>query len=271
MTDSNLRSKASAGVSAHAISDRHAVVRIELAVAINWRCSTAEQRAGTMHTAGARVETMISGTVRIDPFGGRACGAPDEDENGSETAHLPILAGALVTEIPTNNSIRPWWWRRRAIVSPMDDQLAILARFEAQILLPASAARMHRLKLVVPRRQRLVHRRPSPDGTAINVKRGSLCGGGEGYEGNLRRPIPLGLHRCRALRVTAHPGVRSPQPSAVCHQVAGSESGAMPVAHRGSGRRRCARLRASARHRQQQAKHHRQEPPPSCTLHEHPR
>ena len=95
---------------------------------------------------------------------------------------------------------RPWWRSRRASVSPMDDQLAILARFEAQILLPASAARMHRLKLVVPRRQRLVHRRPGTDGTAINVKRGSPCGGGEGYEGNLRRPIPLpGLRRCCAL------------------------------------------------------------------------
>ena len=88
-------------------------------------------------------------------------------------------------------------------VSPMDDWLAILTRFEAQILLPASAARMHRLKLVVPRRQRLVHRRPCTDGTAINVKRGSLCGGGEGYEGNLRRPIALGLRRYRAPRVTA--------------------------------------------------------------------
>ena len=114
---------------------------------------------------------------------------------------------------------------------------AILTRLEAQVLLPAGAARMHRLKLVVPRRQRLVHRRPSTDATAIHVKRGSLCGGGEGHEGNLRRPIRLGLRRCRALRVTAPPGVRSLQPSAVCHQVAGSRSGAMPVARRGSGRR----------------------------------
>src|SRR5436305_5192894 len=99
----------------------------------------------------------------------------------------------------------------------MDDQLAIITRFEAQKLLPASAARMHGLKLVVPRRQRLVHRRPSADGTAIDVKRGSLHGCAEGNEGNLRRPIPLGLRRYRALRVTAPPGVRSLQSPAVCH------------------------------------------------------
>ena len=100
MTDSNLRSEASAGVSADAISDRHAVVRIELAVAIKWRRSPAEQRTRTMHTAGARVETMISRTVRIDPFGRRACGAPDEDQNGGETAHVHILPGAQPSEIP---------------------------------------------------------------------------------------------------------------------------------------------------------------------------
>ena len=150
----------------------------------------------------------------------------------------------------------------------MDDQLAILTGFEAQILLPASTARMHGLKLVVPRRQRLVHRRPSTDGTAINVKRGSLRGGAEGNEGNLRRPIPLGLRRQRALGVTAPPAVRSLQPSAVYHQMAGSQSGAMPVAHRGSESRLGACGRASAQHGQQQAEHHRQEPPPPCTIHE---
>lgn len=89
MTDSNLRSEASAGVSADAIGDRHAVIRIERAVAIEWRRPPAKQGSRAMHTAGARVETMISRAVWIDPFGGRACGAPDEDDDGGgEMAHV---------------------------------------------------------------------------------------------------------------------------------------------------------------------------------------
>ena len=100
MTDSNLRAEASTGISADAIGDCHAAVRLELALAIKGRCSPAEYGARTTHTVGARVETAISGTVQIGPFGGRARSAPEKHDNGGETTHVHILAGALPSEIP---------------------------------------------------------------------------------------------------------------------------------------------------------------------------
>jgi hypothetical protein len=150
MTDSNLRSEASAGVSADAISDRHAVVRIELAVPIEWRRSPAEHRARTMHTAGARVETMISRTARIDPFGGCACGTPDEDEHGGEMAHVHILAGAQPSEIPDQELYSPIFSSR----------IMSAARLSAQDL-PFSSERQGRL--------RAYHGREEPRASARGV------------------------------------------------------------------------------------------------------
>ena len=64
VTDSNLRSEASAGVSADAISDGHAVVRIERAVAIEWLVPL-RQGSRAMHTAGARVDDRSPGLCGI--------------------------------------------------------------------------------------------------------------------------------------------------------------------------------------------------------------
>ena len=183
--------------------------------------------------------------------------------------HLRAPVGAAGVGARGRRTVRPLDDLRRA-ASPVDDQLAIIPRLEAQVLLPAGAARMHGLELVVPRRQRLAHRRPRPDATAIHVKRGSLCGGGDSHEGNLRRPVRHGLRRCRALRGTGRLVVRSLQPAAVYHQVA-RRSGAMPmpVPRRVPGRRLGARRRAVAQY-QQEAKPQRQQPTPSCRIHECP-
>jgi len=112
MTDSNLRPEASTGISADAVGDCHAAVRLELALAIKGRCSPAEYGARTTHTVGARVETAISGTVQIGPFGGRARSAPEEYDNGGETAHVHILAGALPSEIPEQQPLSSLFWAR---------------------------------------------------------------------------------------------------------------------------------------------------------------
>ena len=62
---------------------------------------------------------MISRAVWIDPFGGRACGAPDEDDNGGgEMAHVQILAGAQPSEYATNNSVLVVHRVDRALVRP---------------------------------------------------------------------------------------------------------------------------------------------------------
>src|SRR4051812_3543587 len=120
--------------------------------------------------------------------------------------------------------------------SPVDDQLPVVPGLEAQVLLPAGPARMHGLELVVPRRQRLVHRGPGPNATAIDVEGSSLCGGRERDERNVGRRVRYGLQRRRALEVTGPPRVRSLQRSVLYDHVAGTHSGALPVPGPGYGR-----------------------------------
>ena len=92
MTDADFRPKASAGLSAGAVSNRHAAVRLELAAAVKGRRSPAKHGARTTHAAGAGVETVISRTVRIDPLDRRAGGEPEDNEDHTETPHAHTLA-----------------------------------------------------------------------------------------------------------------------------------------------------------------------------------
>jgi hypothetical protein len=92
MTEADLRSKASANVSADAVSDRHAAVRFELALAIEGRGSLAEHGTRAAQAVGARVQTVIPGVVRIDPLCRGARSASEENEDGTDAAHVHILA-----------------------------------------------------------------------------------------------------------------------------------------------------------------------------------
>lgn len=57
---------------AAAISGRHAAAYAELALAIDGAAALAEERPHAAHPAGARIQAMIAGIMRIEPLWRRA-------------------------------------------------------------------------------------------------------------------------------------------------------------------------------------------------------
>ena len=112
-TEADLRTKAGAGVSPEAVGDRHAAARLELALAVEGSSPSAEHRARAAHAVRARVETVISRRVRIDPLcrGTRRAAQKYEcNERGTEEAdHVDIVAcpGASVVPAPAPRASGP--------------------------------------------------------------------------------------------------------------------------------------------------------------------